>query len=97
MRVAVTGVKPGDSVRLLVAAKSNDKPRIDANLGAVWIDEDSRVADLAAMANGDSIEFELAHTPACAQVWMVAFVENKSGGRAVAKSPTATVRIRAAK
>jgi hypothetical protein len=97
MRIAVTGVKPGDSVRLLVAAKSNDKPRIDAELGAVWIDEDSRVADLAATANGDSIEFELAHTPACAQVWMVAVVENKNGGRALAKSPTATVRIRAAK
>ncbi|MEY4830956.1 MAG: hypothetical protein RLZZ562_2752 [Planctomycetota bacterium] len=97
MRIAVTGVKPGDSVRLLVAAKSNDKPRIDAELGAVWIDEESRVADLAATANGDSIEFELAHTPACAQVWMVAVVENKNGGRALAKSPTATVRIRAAK
>ncbi len=97
MRIAVTGVKNGDTVRLLMASRSVSAPTTHAEIGALWIDDDARVADLVASSSGDTIEFTLDRAPPCSQAWMVAFVENPTGGRTLAKSPTATVRIRAAK
>jgi hypothetical protein len=97
MRVAVTGVRSGDSVRLIVASRAREKPVTDPQFGASWIDDESRIFDLAAVADGETVEFTLAHTPACAQAFMVAFVEDPKGGKSIAKSPTTTVRIRPAK
>lgn len=97
MRVAVTGVRSGDSVRLVVASRARETANADPQLGASWIDDDARLFDLAAVANGDSVEFSLPNTPACSQLFLVAFVEDPRGGKCVAKSPTATVHIRTAK
>lgn len=93
MRVAVSGTKKGDRVRLRATERALRRPAQDAALGAVFCDLDAVVFDGVVEAKGDDTEFAFA-TPNADQLWFVASIEGPTGTRCAAKTPTATVRVR---
>ncbi len=94
MRIGMSGVKPGDHVRLLVATRAHDVAVKDSLLGAMWCDRTATVAELEGTATSTTHEFTLGQAPKAAQLWMVASVDREDGSGIVAKSPTTTVRVR---
>lgn len=96
MRVAVSGTKAGDVVRLRATNRARAKPTTDGELGAAFCDLGAIVFDATTTATGDGVEFALT-TPDAARLWFVASIAAPNGGPCAAKSPTATVRVRAAK
>lgn len=97
MRIGMSGVRKGDRVRLLVTTAAHAAPTSDDRLGAIWCDRRATVAELEGTATSTSHEFTLTTTPNADQLYLVASIEREGGGHAVAKSPTATVRIRRTK